>query len=246
MTRIGLLTTLWRREDVENIVLRHYADLDVPGVEIVRLAVGSEGAESMLRAAQNDWHYIAARNRPLSDKHNKGMDWFRDKGVAGVIVIGSDDLMTAETIRILVRHLNDGADVVAPEDIYYYDRGCDKLYYGVRHHPGAGVLYSSATLEKLNWHLWPEGIDTRLDGQAMNRVHKQGAPSRVRYLDGCRARGLVVADIKSSDNMWTLRQLKETTGRVSPVDLDIFDDAFPGVREELKALNQPTMRETSG
>lgn len=244
--RIGLLTTLWKREGIENIVLRHYSNLEIPGVELVRLAVGSEGADSLLRAAQNDWHYIAARNRPLSNKHNKGMEWFRDQGVSAVIVIGSDDLMTADTIRYMIDRYRGDADVVVMEDLYYLSSDADRLFYDVRAHPGAGTIYGSKVLDKLNWQLWPADEERRLDGKAMNRVHRIAYGHPVRYVENCRNKGLMLCSLKSDTNMWSISDLRENTGRVTPADIQLFDDAFPGVREELKALNQPTMRETSG
>lgn len=238
---IGILTTLWKRHDLEDIVLEYYRNMHLDSVVFHRVAVGSEGEVSRFIAEASDWHYIEAPNNPLSDKWNAGMRYLEGK-VDAVLIVGSDDLLAPSTIHTLIAEWENGADVVSLEDLYYYDLDTDSLYYSVRSHPGAGMLVGASVLMRVSWQPWPSGKDIRLDGAMTNKLNTEGYPCRHKYLDNCREKGLVLVDIKSGINMWSVDQMKEMTDRVNLVPTEELEKTFPGLRE----LLTKTIEETNG
>lgn len=230
---IGILTALWQRHDLEAVVMEYYRHLDIDGINFTLVAVGSEGEVSRFNAESSGWHYIEAPNDPLSDKWNAGMDYLRDR-VDAVLLVGSDDILNERSIRTLVAEWENGADVVALEDLYYYSISDDTAYYSARSHPGAGTLIGASALIRVDWHPWPAGIARRLDGAMTNRLSTVGYPCKFKYIDKCREKGCCLVDIKSDVNMWSVDQMADMTNRVEEIPLSELDAAFPNLRDLLQ------------
>ena len=228
----GILTTLWKRHAIARIVLEHYAHLDLSPVHSVRLAVGSEGDVSRSLAEQAGWEYLEHDNLPLSDKWNAGMAALRDR-VDAVLIVGSDDIMTANAIRLSLSHIDLGADVVGLKDLYYYDTRNRQAYYGERHNPGAGMIATSDVLDRVNWQPWDLGLNRYLDKSFTNRMQTKAYPCKFKYIQNCREQAADLVDIKTDTNMWSVEQLAEATGRVYSVDSSVFENTFPDLRDKL-------------
>jgi len=233
---IGILTALWGRHEVADIVLRYYSEMEIEGLRLHRVAVGSEGDVTHYLAESNNWHYTEAPNEPLSDKWNAGMAKMKGH-VDAVLIVGSDDLLSEKTIRMLVAEWENGADVVGLEDLYYYDLPKDAVYYSRRSHPGAGMLIGASPLTRLSWQPWPSGLFKRLDGQLINRLTTDAYPCKTRYIDKCSDKEAVLVDIKTDTNMWSVEDMARMTGRVDRVPNEELDKTFPGLRELLKQTN---------
>jgi len=227
---IGLLTTLWKRHDLERVVLSYYRDLKVDGVDFVRLAVGSEGATSEAVAVESGWEYIKAPNNPLSDKWNKGAKALRGR-VDAICVIGSDDLIASEYFEAALVQIQTGAGAVGHIDCWYYDMDTSECIRIDRAHPGAGMIITAPVLDRMSWEPWPTGVNERLDGAMSNRMHTVGAPNALRKVASSDA---VIVDIKSGTNKWSLDDMKQTIGRFTRVSADdLFSKNFPGIREKI-------------
>lgn len=232
---IGILTTLWKRHDLESLVMEYYRCLHIDGINLVRVAVGSEGAVSRFNAESSGFHYVEAPNDPLSDKWNAGMRYLKDK-VDAVILVGSDDILSESAIRTLVAEWENGADMVGLEDLWYYEDG--RLYESIRSHPGAGTILGASVLMRVDWEPWPKGIDRRLDGHMTNRLHTDGYPCRCKYIDKNIEKGLLLVDIKSDVNMWSSADMAQMTGRVNEIPVERLDEAFPGLRDLVNQTKQ--------
>ena len=230
---IGILTALWGRHELADIVLEYYRHLDMDGIEFDLCAVGSEGAASRFLAESNGWHYVEAPNEPLSDKWNAGMAYFENR-VDAVLIIGSDDFITPHTINVLIGAWEAGSDAVNINDLYFYDQAADTFHFAPRTNPGAGMLIDSTVLRRLGWAPWPSGIERRLDGHLMNRLHKQGYPCKYRNIKGARAKDLVLIDVKTPENMWSVDDMQAMTGRIEQLDPSEMDTLIPGLRDLLK------------
>lgn len=238
MKRVGILTAIWGRHDLTRVVLEWYAGMYVPGYEFTLLAVGSEWAKSEELALSSGWEYIQYDNLPLSDKWNAGMEALKGRGLDGVVIVGSDDLISAAYFDAVAEHIRNGSTVVGLEDLYWYDVSTGDCMYDRRVHPGAGMYVSSKILDRVGWEPWPRGYDTMLDGAMMHNLYRHATPVATKYIDDTAERGVICIDLKTDCNMWAYKESVNFTGRCEPVDgAYVLDTTFPGVREKLTAIN---------
>ena len=138
--KLALITTIWKRPELTKIVLEYYKQF--PNLELI--CVGSEGEKSKQLA--EGWHYIEYKNFPVSEKHNQALKKAKELKVDGVILIGSDDLMSKEVFDFY-QTLKPNENVVHGfKDINFFDCKSGKLYYyGGYKNPqtiGAGRFFS--------------------------------------------------------------------------------------------------------
>ena len=199
--RLGLLTSIWRRHDLARVVLEHHAMLDIPGVELVPLAVGSEGTDSKRLAHDSGWHYAEAPNSPLSDKMNEGLKAFRTAGVDGVVIIGSDDLLNAAYFEHAAATLAAGKDVLELRGIYFYNAPTDELVYADAWSTGVGRCLSARLLNAREWVGWESGQDTHLDHAMRTQAVVHGRERA--WVADLRKTDIRVVDIKTEENLWS-------------------------------------------
>jgi hypothetical protein len=196
--RIGILTTLWKRPEIESLVLAHYSRLRfrLASAELVLIAVGSEGAVSRDRAHLAGWEYLEAPNKPLGAKHNAGMEAFADRNVAGVMTIGSDDLINDAYFELLAAHAQMATDSYRMRGIHFYDIETGRLVYAPTFISGAGRYLSADLLASRGWRPWPDTRSRKLDG-CLDKMERQGV---AHWVHGNGQAAMV--DLKSDTNMW--------------------------------------------
>ena len=89
--RVEILTCLWRRHQLADIVLRHYAavrDALAGTLTLGITAVGSEGAQSRDLAERHGAHYVEHANSPLGAKWNVGLRAVRELQPDAVVITG--------------------------------------------------------------------------------------------------------------------------------------------------------------
>jgi hypothetical protein len=226
--RIGLLTTLWKRETIENAVLAYYGGLTLGGADLVRVAVGSEGKKSRKRAETNGFQYIEAPNEPLSDKHQAGLLALREADVDAVVVIGSDDLLGGTYWSAALGHVRGGAEAFTVRGLYLYELASATLAYAPKVRPGAGRMYGRRLLDRLDWKLWRPGLARGLDRAAHDAAIRRANPYE-RCWEAERA-GVIVLDVKSDVNLNSMRKTTGATRGVVtiPQPEAFFDEHFPG------------------
>lgn len=236
--RICLVTALWLRETLERLVLGYYSQLKLDGVELILVAVGSEGRSSMERAMDNGWHYVEAENDPLSDKWNHGIAAAALHDPDAVVVLGSDDLLNEQYFYSILDEYKDGPGVIQLADAYFHDAKTGETVYIERAYPGAGTFISAEILRRMGWRLWRSGKNRYLDKEMSEYVRREAYPFEWRTIRDCESRGIVLVDIKTQINMWTLDDNKRITdNRHVHVDgPDLFSKHFPTVYGKLKSL----------
>jgi len=184
--RFGLRAPMWRREDLTRHFLAHYDAMVEPlaahGIELVLIAVGTgEDYIARVSAGVEHWTFIDHPNDPatLGRKMAAGLLALRDVGVDVALNLGSDDFVSALTIRKLVSMVTGGADFIG------WASGCYFAHptYGMKRWPGypgthrrhgepigAGRCYSARILDALGWDLWVGGKLHSLDGYSWRRV----------------------------------------------------------------------------
>ena len=187
--KITILTCVWKRPELTQCVLSYYQKLKEElkeEFEINLLAIGSEGKKSKIACQNSGFDYVEYQNKPLSDKWEIGINECKKYESDAVIIVGSDDLLSRETIQFLSKKIKEGQLVVGLKDMYLYDSSLMKLYHwqGYENDPkqsmnrglesiGMGRCISRKLLEKLDYSIWKDmKIDKGLDG-AMTRKFSQ-------------------------------------------------------------------------
>ena len=210
--KIALLTTVWKRAGVTKFVLNHYNNLrTILDIELIKLAVGSEGKDSRELCESSGWDYLEYENRPLSKKWQAGLYALRTTKPDFVITVGSDDLLSTDYFRkIIDRCPIDGCTGIY--DFWFLDLKRKQMGYwsemnrstpfggGYIRTLGAGRCYSKRILDNLNWELWPNDQDSGLDGLAEKKMLKKLSRKPTCY--SLNNLGSFALDIKSEKNLW--------------------------------------------
>jgi hypothetical protein len=213
--KIAIITTIWKRPELTKIVLNYYLQFkDKYNLELI--CVGSEGDIS--RKLAKGWHYIEYKNLPVSEKHNQLLIKAKQLKIDGVILIGSDDLMSEEVIKYYSEITTE--NVLGFKDIYFYLCEQKELYYFkppiYRQTIGAGRFFPKKVLEKMNWQLWDNHLNHGLDTNCSGKLKELGIKEEgilLSDIDG------FIVDVKHSDNITIFAGVKHSS---TLVDLKIM------------------------
>ena len=175
--KIGILSCIYGRPEVTDIFGHGLARLrDKFG--ITPLIVGSEGEESKNVAQKHGLLYIEYSNRPLGSKFNAGMVALKSYKPDYVMVLGSDDLISDSFMKVFIREMKKGYDLIGTLDCYFYSPAHKRIgYWDGYSNPrkgetiGMGRTLSKKLLEKCNWIPWVHRLNQGLDGSMMSRIN---------------------------------------------------------------------------
>lgn len=187
--RLVLLTCVYQRAHLTAVVLAAYQRIqrNLAGVvDLHLLAVGSEGIASQSLCEQFGFDYLEHRNSPLSDKWNAGILATRAYDPDGVIIVGSDDLVSENLFRVYGEKLTEGLDFFGLRDLYFYNAISQRLGYWSGYGTaspdrmdepiGCGRCYSRSLLRATDWNLWPhaQARESLLDELTMVHLQRCG------------------------------------------------------------------------
>lgn len=227
--RISLLTCVWQRPELTDFVLGCYAALRdelKDGMELDLLAAGSEGAASRRRVERHGFRYVECGNRPLGRKWNVGLAALRSSSPDAVAIVGSDDLLNARYFELVAAGLRRGYDLFGLMDLFYLDLRSETLVHWPGYHNvrigetvGLGRCLSRRLLDRFDWCLWEDDLDSALDRSMTSRVLpvvSQSGDFRSAAFR-CREFGVSAIDVKSDVNIWSFAQMAEVSD-IEPVD----------------------------
>lgn len=130
--------------------------------------------------------YLQHPNRPLSNKWQAGIYYARKYDPDAIMICGSDAWLTTNWCEVAHKYILDGFDMVGKRDFYtsYVVPG-QKLAiigrtYKTRKDPvGSGRLISKNILDKLDWSLYPTGLNSCMDGASYKRLKAQNFKLKV-------------------------------------------------------------------
>jgi hypothetical protein len=170
-----VLTCLWKRPELASLMLRHTLRvLEEAGVVGRVVAVRSPGDE---QETIDGVDYAEASNSPLSNKWQAGLDEAAPESDA-VMLLGSDDFVTAGIIRAAAAAMERGVDVWGLSDFRFLAAGPRACYWPgytpesgrVGEPMGACRTFRRGTLAILGDTLWPDGLERGLDGACWQRI----------------------------------------------------------------------------
>ena len=184
-----MLTCVWKRPRLTKIIMSYYSKLkeeirDTVNLEFV--AVGSEGEKSRTICEEAGFHYFEYENQPMSKKWQYGLEMTKKYNPDGVIIMGSDDIITKEIINFYVEKIKLGYILVGIKDFYIYESSIKKLAhwrgYGelndahrMEETIGLGRCLARPLLDKIEFDVWG-GLELKrnLDGAMTNRLKEFG------------------------------------------------------------------------
>jgi hypothetical protein len=218
--RLVLATTVWKRPHVTSLVLRHYAavrDRLSPRIELRLLAVGSEGSASRDLCRRHGFEYVEHANNPVTYKWNRVIGAARGYAPEGVILVNSDDLVSAALFPLYVDAFRSGEDYVGLRGTDVVDLrslqhgrwpGYEASYmkFRVGEPAGCGRGFSRRLLDRTSWTLWPRTPprDSSMDFWCTQFVRLHGVRPRALRME---AVGVEAVQIKTDVNLTTLDRL---------------------------------------
>lgn len=221
--KIGLLTATWRRPTLTKIVLDHYASMDYS----VRLAMVSDMSERYAK-----WIVAYSENKPVSNKWQLGLRQVRQFEFDALMIVGSDDVVTPEYLEACRYMIAHGADYIYLPGAYFYDAYAGRMFWGQAERLGMGRVISRGLLNRLQWRLWDDGLNSGLDGSMTRRIERLRGVGVVQVRDPLRY-GYVGMDIKTGQNIWSFEQVRSAV-IARDVDADkVLETHFPKLKVKL-------------
>ncbi len=208
--RLGVLTATWGRPKLTEHMMRHFAAIEFPNVEIIPLAVWSLGDPSPTPHVDG-WRYVEISNRPLGRKWNYGIRALMSLDVDAVMIVGSDDFISWSYFEIVLGVLKLGADIISVRDLYIYHPPEDFVLYCESMIPGAGRVVTREAIEAVKGRLWDDDALIHLDASAVTRLRQTNL--RRHNARDMKGRGYAVLDVKMSEgpNMWRVVSDEQNT-----------------------------------
>lgn len=190
--RLILLICIWKRPELTNFILNYYNKLKKEyreRVEIIVICIGSEKNKSKFICEKNDCIYLEHPNEPLSRKWGFGFKAAIKYHPDGVVTLGSDDLISKNTIERYIKCIENNELFLGFYDVYFYSKKHSLIHwdgYGysaanggmpgrIGETIGAGRFYSKYLLHYLDYNLWGElNINNGLDLASSKKLEHHG------------------------------------------------------------------------
>lgn len=210
--RLGLATALWQRPRLAGIVLRYWARLAVPGVELVRVAAACASDPDPVDVGDlGGWEVIASPNDgDLSRRFNDAVAACR--GCDAVMIIGSDDLACAGYVEACCEAVRAGARVVTPQQLYLYDLASSRLVYVRARIVGAGRVLARTLLDDVAWRPYEDGYPNAIEAAMSRRLKPGDAAPSWHPLSDLRDAGRWLVDVKGMRSMTPFKRIVGTLG----------------------------------
>jgi Tetratricopeptide repeat len=182
--RLALISAIWRRPDVTRVVLRFHAEASKrmkPQVDLRLVVAGSEGEASRSIAESVGACYVEVPNSPLGAKWNAAAEAARDLDVDGVVVCGSDDLLSEAYLRWCADGVREGFEYQGILDLYYMHLATGRVIHwpgyskgtSRRGEPaGTGRCLSRVILDRLRFRPWDDALERLLDRSMTEKVRE--------------------------------------------------------------------------
>jgi len=167
--RLLLATTIWKRPELTEAVLAYYNDVRASIADRIDLslaAVGSEGRLSRDMCERNGFTYLEHANEPVTHKWNAIIGEAESCNPEGVILVNSDDLVSADLFDVYADRLGNGSDYFGLRGTHVFNvmtgqlgtwPGYEASYmkYRIGEPAGCARCFSRCLLETTAWRLWP-------------------------------------------------------------------------------------------
>jgi len=200
--RLVIGTMMHRRYWVFQLWCNHIKRLQVsfPNIEIIPIAVGSEGKITKNLAESNGVYYHEYPNGDLKKKANARLRFAKRFDFDFIMFLGSDDVISNSLLKRYIELINQGFEIIEIMDLYYFDLQtkafayCDGYSSGERTGEPMAVArcISYKVADDNDWDLY--GSRFSPDGAIREALNKRNYKRKQFYIKGDH----LVLDIKGS------------------------------------------------
>lgn len=240
--RMALVTTLWGRPALSRLVLEYTAGLRVEGVDLVPVAAWSPEDEDLgdLLSVPG-WTCVAVPNMPISDKWNAAAMALERMDVDAMMILGSDDFVTAHLVRFAADAIEGGAEYMMPKCLYFYSLDERAAFYAPQvGRCGGGRTISTALLERLDYRPWVPGWMRLADGAMDKALELVGKTAPDATLMDADQNGAVLLAVKSARNEHSYEKMKRGLRGIDVDARDLLDQHIPHYADRLWNLPSQT------
>jgi len=215
LNKIALCIPFYKRHNITSFVFDYYSKLKEElkdEIELILIAVGSEGSISKDIAESNDFAYSECPNNPISQKHNETYKQARRFNPDACIKVDSDTVITIEIFRYYNMLINEEYDYSGLIDVYFLFKN-NLAYWGgykgrrEEETVGVGRFLSSNLLNKINWSILGDAKTNNFFDSEMTRlINKQRNIKTIHTT--CKKENGYVIDIKSDFQLTKLEDFK--------------------------------------
>lgn len=204
------------------------------GVEVVGLAVGSEGATSRAIAEEAGFRYIEHPNRPLGRKWNAVSREAQKYDPDALMVLGSDDVVNTKYVEGAMEVIRNGADYTCITNGYMYDWTTGYLIFLKANVViGSGRVFSRRLCDMLDWELWSDDREQTMDADTDLRIRQRFPESDGFVFEPCLVGDILIVKEQSTDdgdgeNIWSFQHVARRTVWL-PAKFEDVDQSFPGL-----------------
>jgi hypothetical protein len=204
--RILIITTTWGRDHITALFLDYYkhlkSKLKSKGIALDMIAGVSE--EHHFNMVKNrGFTPVMAENNPLGNKFNITLQAARNKNFDYILILGSDDFLSAQAFDFYARNTQFG--YIGFLDFYVFDTITQRMAFwpgykrGRKGEPaGAGRLIKRDIIEKANYKLWfplkNKGLDLSMSKHLITIPHQK-------LIVSSRSQGILILGAKSPENL---------------------------------------------
>ena len=202
--KLALIVAIWKRHDLEQITLDRFREQSIKfGFEII--VAGSEGKVSKNLAKR--CHYIEIENNPVSNKHNAMLTKAKQLNVDGVVLVGSDCLLSDGFWKHIYKQNPRSENIVGLKDAYFYSTRTEELgywkgYAGGSQSVGGGRFFSRFVLDKCGWKLWDNDLNKGLDTNCSRKLKSLKIGDKAHRMEDVNA---YIVDVKHSYSITSWR-----------------------------------------
>lgn len=207
-----MLTAAYKRPEIFNIFMENFRYLreQLKGkIDLSLLIVGEETDpcyEVFNRKFIDCTYWVECENKPLGKKWNVGLTSASVLEFDYIFLNDTDTIFNSKIFDTYIDFIVKGYDYIGVSDIYFLDYKSKKAIYSPLFTEsqkgrsiGPGRMLSRAICEKVNWILWDNTINIRLNS-SMNEKLEKVSCNWVTF--SCRNTSNFVMDIKSEQNLW--------------------------------------------
>lgn len=220
MIKIVIITTAYKRPLIIDLFLKNFIAVQEEVKDWCELslvcALGLGEFTQIEESYKQFVNFKIHENFPLSKKWNHAVAKCKMYSPDYILTAGSDDIFNAQLLHSYKKHIDDGCDYIGLLDSYYYYiyyPDCMRYssgYTGERQGEpdGGGRLIHKSILEKVNYKLWDDELNSGLDLSMTNRIKPFIKKSK--FITG-KEEGIYFIDIKSDVNITHFNDIKEPT-----------------------------------
>ncbi len=217
-----MLTCAYQRPEIFNIFLENFIYLKVQarhrGIDLELLICGDveDPCFKLFKDRSiigTNWvHY---KNQPLGEKWNKALITASTLEWDYLFLNDTDDIFSGNIFDSYCKYIQKGFEYIAIADIFFMDfKTKDTIYFpgflkapGIGKSMGPGRLLARKILEEVNFKLWDNKINIKLNS-SMNKTLEDLNLKQVVF--NIIENNNFVMDIKTDQNLWSYNHYKKT------------------------------------